>query len=113
MRRECFAWALCGTLVGFAAVTSGCASGDATDTQSTEATAAVREPIQGGYRDEADKAVVGIQYVTGYEMFSCTGSLLAPNLVLTAQHCVSTLKNEVSGGVVCSQTTFGNPYPAA
>jgi MYXO-CTERM domain-containing protein len=65
--------------------------------------------IQGGYVDDADRAVVGIFETQNYGI--CSGSLLAPNMVLTARHCVSRTLNEApGGGVICSQTTSGNPY---
>ncbi|MBW2526701.1 MAG: trypsin-like serine protease [Deltaproteobacteria bacterium] len=40
----------------------------------------------------------------------CTGSLIAPNLVLTAQHCVAPTSD--GGAVICGQTSFFDPYPA-
>lgn len=77
------------------------------------------QAIFGGVDDSTHTNVVGIA-ISGSQGFgTCTGSLIAPNLVLTARHCVS----EVSGdGIVCSRFTQNGttyepslaaaPYPA-
>jgi len=75
-----------------------------------EAVATLPQAIQGGYVDEADKAVVGIVHLQGSWVSACSGTLIASNVVLTAQHCVAPVLNQVNGGVVCGTTTFGSPY---
>lgn len=67
----------------------------------------VEQPITGGYTDDDDKNIVGI-YATNFGGL-CTGSLLTPNLVLTARHCVSQINNS-EGQVICGVTKF---YPPA
>ncbi len=66
--------------------------------------------IQGGYVDEGDPNVVGI-YNNDVGSI-CTGSLIAPNVVLTARHCVSNITND-SQGVICNQSEAQNPYSAS
>jgi hypothetical protein len=67
----------------------------------------VREPIQGGYTDDTDRGVVGVALATdsGDIYRTCSGSLIAPNLVLTAQHCVAS----TSQFVRCDDSAFGDP----
>jgi hypothetical protein len=68
------------------------------------------QPIQGGYEDTADTAVVGI-VMNEAGVGICSGSLIAENLVLTARHCVSKIENEVTGGgVSCAKTTFAPTF---
>lgn len=69
------------------------------------------EPIQGGTFDTTRTSVVGMVRVTGQGALGgmCSGTLIAPNLVLTARHCVSPTSGEY---VVCGESPFGNPYPA-
>jgi hypothetical protein len=63
-----------------------------------------RQAIKGGEVDTEHTAVVGMAVERDRGFGVCTGTLIAKNLVLTAQHCVS----ELSGGrgIDCDSTTF-------
>ena len=67
---------------------------------------AAEQEISGGYIDQDDPNVVGIYWAKFGGI--CTGSLLAPNMVLTARHCVSEI-NSANGSVDCGTTTFSAP----
>lgn len=69
--------------------------------------AEVNQAIAGGETDNTHKSVVGIFNNTQGGM--CTGTLIAPNLVLTAQHCVAEVPQQF---VICGRTEFGAVYPA-
>lgn len=60
-------------------------------------------PIRDGTADTTDVAVVGI--VDDMTGATCTGALIAPDLVLTAQHCVAPIMNLGE----CTQGSFGPP----
>jgi hypothetical protein len=62
-----------------------------------------RQEISGGQTDNARTGVVGVVAVGRRGVGICTGTLIAPNLVLTAQHCVSSLNSEY---VDCDETRF-------
>jgi len=66
--------------------------------------------ISGGYSDDEDTAVVGIVSLANNSLGICSGTLIAPNVVLTAQHCVAPTS---SSGVLCGTTTFGQAYAAS
>jgi hypothetical protein len=72
---------------------------------------AAPSPIEGGYMDDADKHVVGlIRYNLQQGLGACSGTLIAPNVVLTAQHCVAPTSS--GGSVQCGVSHFGALYPA-
>lgn len=63
-----------------------------------------RQEIVGGTVDRGDSAVVGLS--AGGSV--CSGTLIAPNLVLTAQHCVAQVTSQY---VQCGRSAFGSTYP--
>ncbi len=84
-----------------------------------ERVASDEQPIKGGMLDTTHAAVVGIFRCVGTCAFTpylnpdelCSGTLIAPNLVLTARHCVAPLL-DAANGVACSKSRFGTNYPA-
>ena len=67
--------------------------------------------IEGGTVDRTDTQVVGLAINLGAQGAAlCSGSLIAPNLVLTARHCVAELASET---VDCNTSVFGPVYPAS
>jgi hypothetical protein len=66
-----------------------------------------RQPIVDGETDPDDTAILAIALVTRQEEALCSGTLIAPNLVLTARHCVAVTAD---APVVCGQSTFGSLY---
>ncbi len=67
-------------------------------------------PIQGGTTDSTSTNVVGILLNTSQGAGVCTGSLIAPNLVLTARHCVGDIGSNLSS---CSSQPFSSPAAAS
>ena len=88
----------------FVLVLPGCGAAP-DDAAPEEQVGSAAQNIAGGYKDLNDTNVVGI-YDNSLGGL-CSGSLIAPNLILTARHCVSAILNDVGGGVSCNQTTFG------
>src|SRR5688572_8311328 len=62
--------------------------------------------LVGAELDTEHTAVLAVLSETGGGAGLCTGTLIAPNLVLTAQHCVvETVEREVD----CAESRFGAP----
>src|SRR3954466_2710333 len=100
--------------LALAATSIGCGSGVTITDEGTgdgnvgEASVGqVSEPIVGGATDSEHVAVLAIALVTRREEALCSGSLIAPNLVLTARHCVAVTASEQ---VQCGSSTFGQIY---
>lgn len=67
-------------------------------------------PIMDGYRDDDDTQAVGVIHLSNQGIGACSGTLIAPNVVLTAHHCVASSSS--GGAVICGSTVFFEPYPA-
>jgi MYXO-CTERM domain-containing protein len=75
-----------------------------------EGVSITRAAVQGGYVDSTDTGVVGLIIDHGSSgTSSCSGSLVAPNVVITARHCVASLP---AGSITCGSTNFGATYAA-
>lgn len=69
----------------------------------------VSNPISGGTVDRGHEGVVAVAVQYGQSVALCTGTLIAPNLLLTARHCIAPTPDET---VVCGESTFGETYDA-
>jgi hypothetical protein len=96
-------------LVAFGQGALGCT---AVEHELTEEPAASEgAPLIGGTPDGTTRSVVAlVTGIDGNQQAGCTGSLLAPNLVLTARHCIAPISSS-DGSVDCENTTFGSVYP--
>lgn len=94
------------SLVAVAFTASACTAEVVDSDPAPEPIGSVQQPIQGGSVDEGDPAVVGVALTndSGRIYKTCSGSLIAPNLVLTAQHCVANTPKSVS----CGSAIFGD-----
>jgi trypsin len=90
---------------------AGCASAGASpdDSQGWDVeTGQAEQPIVGAETDTQHTAVLAVTSVLRRTQALCTGTLIAPNLVLTAQHCVA----ETDELVNCQSSEFGAAYSA-
>ena len=77
-------------------VAVGCSS---RETPHTEVVASATQAIQGGTTDAAHPFAVGIGYDgKSKQAIRCSGTLVLPNMVLTARHCVETIAQTASPG---------------
>jgi hypothetical protein len=97
--------AACGA-VAIALALVGCSTPDL----EPPAFGAAESPLQGGSVDLSDRAVVGIVAQRAVGRQTCSGTLIAPNVVVTARHCVAETFPDV---VRCGQAAIGPPVPAA
>ncbi len=84
-------------------LTFACGSGSEQDAST------VRAAISGGELDSADSNVFLLVSHRTQGVALCSASLIAPNLLLTARHCVSDVTSEK---VACGETTAGAPLAA-
>lgn len=70
--------------------------------------AELERSIVGGEFDTRHTNVFGMVIQDGEFAHACTATLIAPNLLLTARHCVSI---DVERQVICGQAGFGATYP--
>lgn len=102
-------WIVRSSAVALAAVTAvGCASSDddgigATQDVETNVLLGTDTSIFGGARDDDDAAlpsVVALKIGSGRSFELCSGTLVAPNVILTARHCVA---NSLTTSVSCNE----------
>ena len=91
--------------LGFASSVAACAAADGGSGVSR-----IDEGISGGAPDSTDSGVFLLVSHRGKGVALCSASLIAPNLLLTARHCVSDVTEE---HVTCGQTMASAPYPAS
>jgi trypsin len=116
-RRKPSASAAAYCVVGLGLTLGACSAGDgsldlssadpASGDTASGATGTLSQPIVGGQTDREHTAVLAIATITPDTEALCSGTLIAPNLVLTARHCVVPIETDL---VQCSSSTFPSPY---
>jgi hypothetical protein len=96
--------ALCGLGAGLLAC------GETGALQRVEGLGTLAAPLAGAELDTSHTGVLAVVIVTAQVIELCTGTLIAPNLVLTARHCIApTTADSVDCGE--SAAYFARPYP--
>jgi MYXO-CTERM domain-containing protein len=97
--------------IALAAVSCGAPPVSSLAGEAAERTASTSSAIQDGQPDTTHTFVVGVLANLGKGVSGlCTGTLLAPNLVVTARHCIA----PPSGTTVdCKSATFGTQVAAS
>jgi len=92
-----------GALLAFTLGASACSTG------AGEPVGGTSQAIAGGTADITDRAVFELARETQDSGALCTATLIAPNLLLTARHCVS--PGDGSDHVLCGDSMLGAPFP--
>lgn len=100
------AWLVAASALGLGACGGGGAPGELTSEGPAEP-GRIEQPILGGETDREHIAVLAIATITPDSEGLCTGTLIAPNLVLTARHCVVPVESDV---VDCESSIFPAPH---
>jgi len=87
----------------FAFGTASCALMLALGCSAAPTSSSQSEPVQGGTIDQTHNYAVGIITTTG---LLCSGAVIAPNLIMTARHCVDNSPSAID--CTSSQTVFGS-----
>jgi hypothetical protein len=88
----------------------GCFSAGCTAPLEDAAGGRLLSSISGGEPDSSHSSVFGTVSLKRGQASLCTGTLVAPNLLVTARHCVSIV---ASAEVVCGDSAFGEPIDAS
>ncbi|HEY8946488.1 MAG TPA: S1 family peptidase, partial [Polyangiaceae bacterium] len=92
-------------LISAAFAATGCGDSPA----ATEQPLRAEDSIVGGEVDTEHRHVFMLVTIAGNYYQACTATLIAPNLLLTARHCISSNEDEV---VICGRSDLGPPLPA-
>src|SRR5690554_6408387 len=97
-------------ILGMLATGAGCGDAGLAEAESfggVQQFARAQQAIKGGQTHTEKGASVGLVVQSSRGISICSGTLIAPNLVLTARHCVA---RSPGAEIRCGQTPFGNPY---
>lgn len=110
MRKPSSSWIYAPLLVGLLGVGIGCGDADLDSPIVDEEPmplARAQQGIKGGQFHTEKGPSLGFAINTGRGVSICSGTLIAPNLILTARHCVAEVSSEY---VICGESGFGATY---